>query len=139
MGLLDKAFEMLGDNHLPLMDSRTRLLQAALSLVANNGQAGGLSGLVDRFREAGLDNAIRSWIGSGQNVPITGEQMRQVLGEGQLQQISEETGLNEQETAEHLSDMLPDLIDKLTPAGNIPQGGLGNMSALLDHFMGRYQ
>jgi uncharacterized protein YidB (DUF937 family) len=139
MGLLDRAFEMLGDNHLPLMDSRTRLLQAALSLVANNGQAGGLSGLVDRFREAGLDNVISSWIGSGQNVPITGEQMRQALGEGPLQQISEETGLNEQETAEHLSGMLPDLIDKLTPGGNIPRGGLGNMSALLDHFMGRYQ
>jgi uncharacterized protein YidB (DUF937 family) len=139
MGLLDKAIEMLGDNQLPLMDSRTRLLQAALSLIANNGQAGGLSGLADRFQEAGLGNAISSWIGSGQNVPITAEQLRQALGDGPLQQISEETGLNEQDTAEHLSGMLPDLVDKLTPGGSIPQGGLGNMSALLDHFMGQYQ
>lgn len=138
MGILDRAIEMLGDNHLPLMDSRTRLLQAALSLIANNGQAGGLSGLVERFQEAGLGNAIHSWIGMGQNVPVTAEQMEEVLGEGHLQQIAEETGLPHPDVAERLSAMLPDLIDKLTPAGHVPQGGLGNMSALLDQFMGGY-
>lgn len=138
MGILDKAFEMLGDNHLPLMDSRTKLLQAALSLIANNGQTGGLQGLMERFQEAGLGNVINSWIGNGENVPVTAEQMEQVLGEGHLQQISEETGLPEHDVADRLSDMLPDLIDKLTPAGHIPQGGLGNMSVLLDHFMGGY-
>lgn len=138
MGILDRALDMLGDNHLPLMDARTKLLQAALSLIANNGQAGGLHGLVERFQEAGLGNAIRSWIGSGSNIPVTAEQMEQVLGEGHLQQISEETGLPEHDVADRLSDMLPDLIDKLTPGGHIPQGGLGNMSVLLDHFMGGY-
>lgn len=138
MGILDRAFEMLGDNHLPLMDARTKLLQAALSLIANNGQTGGLQGLMERFQEAGLGNVISSWIGPGENVLVTAEQMERVLGEGHLQQISEETGLPEHEVANRLSDMLPDLIDKLTPAGHVPQGGLGNMSALLDHFMGGY-
>lgn len=138
MGILDRAFEMLGDNHLPLMDARTKLLQAALSLIANNGQTGGLQGLMEHFQEAGLGNVISSWIGPGENVPVTAEQMERVLGEGHLQQISEETGLPEHEVADRLSDMLPDLIDKLTPAGHVPQGGLGNMSALLDHFMGGY-
>ncbi len=139
MGLFDRAFDMLGDNHLPLMNSRTKLLQAALALIANNGQTGGLHGLVERFQEAGLGNVISSWIGSGQNVPVTGTQIRQVLGDGHLQQISEETGITEDETADRLSEMLPELVDKLTPAGHIPQGGLGNMSALLDHFMGGYR
>ncbi|MGH8806271.1 MAG: YidB family protein [Noviherbaspirillum sp.] len=139
MGLLDKALEILGDKHLPMMDSKTRLLQAALSLVANNGQTGGLNGLVERFQEAGLGNVIGSWIGAGQNAPISAEQVRQALGEGQLQQISEESGLGERETADRLREMLPDLIDKLTPGGQIPQGGLGDMGALLDHFMGRYR
>lgn len=138
MGLLDRAIEMLGDHHLPMMDSRTRLLQTALSLLANNGQTGGLHGLVDRFQEAGLGNVIGSWIGSGQNVPITGEQMQQALGGGQLQQIAEEIGLPQEEIANRLSEVLPDLVDKLTPAGHIPRGGLGNMSSLLDHFMGRF-
>ena len=138
MGLLDRAIEMLGDNHLPAMDSRTRLLQVALSLIADNGQAGGLSGLVERFQEAGLGNVISSWIGTGENVPITAGQVHQVLDEGYLRQISEETGLTETDTAQQLSEMLPDLVDKLTPAGHVPQGGLGNMSALLDHFLGRF-
>ncbi|RZI41258.1 DUF937 domain-containing protein [Herbaspirillum sp. HC18] len=138
MGILDKAIEMLGGDHLPMMDSRTKLLQAALSLIANNGQTGGLNGLVERFDEVGLGNAIKSWIGTGENVPVTPEQVQQALGDGPLQQISEETGLAEPEAANQLSEMLPDLVDKLTPAGHIPQGGLGNMSALLDHFLGRY-
>lgn len=139
MGILDKAMDMLGGNNpLPMMDSRTKLLQAALSLIANNGRTGGLSGLIDRFQHAGLGNVISSWIGTGENMPITGPQVRQALGDEQIQQLSDETGLPQEETADQLSGMLPDLVDRLTPAGNIPQGGLGNMSALLDHFMGRH-
>jgi uncharacterized protein YidB (DUF937 family) len=136
MGLLDRAFEMLNDNHLPMMESRTRLLQAALSLLANNGQTGGLHGLVERFEEVGLGHLIHSWIASGPNLPIDAEQVEAVLGEGHLQQIAEETRLSQNEAAEQLGDMLPDLVDSLTPSGHIPQGGLGNMSALLDHFIG---
>jgi uncharacterized protein YidB (DUF937 family) len=138
MGILDRAIEMLGGNHLPMMDSRTKLMQTALSLLANNGQTGGVHGLVHQFNQAGLGNVIQSWIGTGENVRITAEQMQQVLDNGQLRQISEETGLSEPEAASQLSDMLPDLVDKLTPAGHIPPGGLGNMSTLLDHFLGRY-
>ena len=138
MGLFDEAFEMPGDKHLSSMDARTRLLQAALSLIANNGQAGGLHGLVERFEEAGLGNVINSWIGSGSNVPITPTQMHQALDAGQLRQIAEETGLSEDDAATRLSEILPGLVDKLTPAGHIPQSGLGNMSTLLDHIMGRY-
>ena len=138
MGILDRAIEMLGGDHLPIMDARTKLMQTALSLLANNGQTGGLNGLVERFNEAGLGNVIQSWIGSGENAPITGRQLQQVLGDGHLRQISEETGLSEPVAADQLSDMLPDLVDKLTPSGHIPPGGLGNMSSLLDHFLGRY-
>jgi uncharacterized protein YidB (DUF937 family) len=138
MGLLDRAFEMLNDNHLPMMESRTRLLQAALSLLANNGQTGGLHGLVERFQEAGLGNLIQSWIEPGPNLPASADQMEAVLGEGHLQQIAEETRLSQHDAAEQLGDMLPDLVDSLTPSGHIPQGGLGNMSSLLDHFIGRY-
>lgn len=138
MGLLDRALEALGNKQpLPLMDTRAKLLQAALALVADDSRAGGLQGLVDRFRGAGLDNAISSWIGTEENVPVTGPQLRQALGEDQVQQISADTGLPPDETADHLSDMLPDIVDRLTPAGHIPPGGLGHMSALLDHFIGR--
>lgn len=136
MGILDKAFDMLGNQQQNAI-SGPRLLQAALSLLVDNGQTGGLQGLVGRFQEAGLGNTISSWIGSGENVPITPEQIQQTLGDGQLQQISEESGLSQDETANRLSELLPTLVDKLTPAGHIPQSGLGDMAALLGHFLGR--
>lgn len=138
MGLLDNASDMLRNNLPGAMEPRTRLLQATLALLADHGQTGGLRGLVERFEETGLGNVIQSWIGTGENVPITAEQLHEVLREGQIQQIAEETGMDEQRVEHELTDMLPKLVDTLTPAGHIPAGGLGNMSALLDHFIGRY-
>jgi uncharacterized protein YidB (DUF937 family) len=138
MGLLDSAMDMFGNNPAGSMEPRTRLLQAALALLADNGQTGGLRGLVERFEEAGLGNVIQSWIGTGENVPITAEQLHEVLREGQVRQVAEETGMDEQQVEHELSDMLPKLVDTLTPAGHLPAGGLGNMSALLDHFIGRF-
>lgn len=138
MGLLDSAMDMFGKNPAESMEPRPRLLQAALALLADNGQTGGLRGLVERFEEAGLGNVIQSWIGTGENVPITAEQLHEVLREGQIRQVAEETGMDEQQVEHQLSDMLPKLVDTLTPAGHIPAGGLGNMSTLLDHFIGRF-
>jgi uncharacterized protein YidB (DUF937 family) len=137
MGILDKAFDMLGNSQPQDAGSGTRLLQAAMSLLVNNGQNGGLQGLMERFQEAGLGNAVSSWIGTGENVPVTPEQVQQALGDGPLQQISEESGLSQDETANHLSELLPTLVDKLTPAGHIPPGGLGEMSELLEQFFRR--
>jgi uncharacterized protein YidB (DUF937 family) len=134
MGIFDKAFDTLGNNQPQHMGSGTRLLQAAMSLLVNNGQNGGLPGLMDRFQEAGLGNAVSSWIGTGENVPVTPAQVQQALGDGPLQQISEEAALSQDETANHLSELLPTLVDKLTPAGHIPPGGLGEMSELLEQF-----
>lgn len=137
MGILDKAFENLGNRQPQEMGSGTRLLQAAVSLLASNGQNGGLQGLMERFQEAGMGNAVSSWIGTGENVPITPTQVQQALGDGPLQQISEESGLSQDEAANHLSELLPTLVDKLTPAGHIPAGGLGEMSDLLGEFFGK--
>lgn len=138
MGILDSALNALGGNRSQDGGTQERLIQAALALLADNGQNDGLHGLVERFQEAGLGNTISSWIGSGPNVPITAEQVQEALGDGRLQQVAEETGLTENETAQHLSQLLPTLVDSLTPAGHLPQGGLGTMSTLLEHFMGRF-
>jgi uncharacterized protein YidB (DUF937 family) len=64
-------------------------------------------------------------------LPISAEQIQQILGNGHLQQISEETALTQDETATHLSVLLPDLIDRLTPNGQAPEGGLGDIATLL--------
>lgn len=139
MGIHGRTADMFGGNKQPFMpDARTHLIQATLSLLADNGQNGGLHGLMERFQEVGLGNVMSSWIGNEENVPITPIQIQEALGDGHLQQISEEAGLSEDETAQQLSELLPEMVDALTPAGYIPRGGLGTMSDLLDHFIRGY-
>jgi uncharacterized protein YidB (DUF937 family) len=138
MGLLDTALSMFGSGQSPMTDPKMRLLQAALSMLSNEGQTGGLSGLTGKFQEAGLGDVMNSWIGPGQNMPISGAQVQQVLGDGHLEQISEETGMSKEETANHLSELLPGLVDRLTPNGQAPQGGLGSVALLLEQFMTKH-
>jgi uncharacterized protein YidB (DUF937 family) len=130
MGFSDRALD-LGNAEAKMTGPQAKLLQAALATLSNHGQAGGLPGLIGRFQEAGLGDVIGSWISSGQNLPISAEQIQQILGNGHLQQISEETALTQDETATHLSVLLPDLIDRLTPNGQAPEGGLGDIGTLL--------
>jgi uncharacterized protein YidB (DUF937 family) len=138
MARLDRTYDAAGGGRLPILDPQSRLLQAALALLANNGQTGGLHGLAEKFRRAGLDDVFLSWIGNGENLPISKEQMQRLLGDGHLKQIAEETGMTELEAADHLSDMLPRLVDRLTPDGEAPRDGLDNVSTLLEQVMGRY-
>ncbi|RJG05563.1 DUF937 domain-containing protein [Noviherbaspirillum cavernae] len=137
MGLLDSALGMFGGGQAQMADPKMRLLQAALSMLSNDGQTGGLSGLAGKFQEAGLGDVVNSWIGSGQNMPISSEQIQQALGGGELEQISETAGLSQNETASQLSELLPGLVDKLTPNGQAPQGGFGDVASLLEQFMSK--
>ncbi|HEV2611998.1 MAG TPA: YidB family protein [Noviherbaspirillum sp.] len=136
MGYLDPSVGASGGGQPHLFNTQTRLLQAALSLLANNGQTGGLSGLTERFQIAGLGNVMQSWISQGPNMPISGDEIELVLGDGHLQQLAEETGLPQNQAAHQLSEMLPDLVDRLTPNGKAPHGGLGDLGFLLGEFMG---
>ena len=108
-----------------------QLVQAVLSLLSNDGAHGGLAGLVERFQQAGLDNVLQSWIGAGANLPISGEQLASVLGQGTLSQLGSQVGAAPADVAQQLSQLLPGLVDQLTPQGQVPQGGLGNSSDLM--------
>jgi uncharacterized protein YidB (DUF937 family) len=107
------------------------LLSIAMSLLANNGQQGGLQGLMGAFNQAGLGPVLQSWIGSGQNMPISGDQLQQVLGSGALGDIARQLGMSQGEASNQLSALLPELVDKLTPQGQAPQGGLGNANDIM--------
>mgnify|MGYP001578970123 CR=1 FL=1 len=100
-------------------------------LLANNGEMGGLGGLVSKFQQAGMGEVISSWIGKGENLPISAEQISSVLGRGALGKIASQLGLDPSQASGQLSQMLPGLIDKLTPDGVAPQGGLGNAGDLM--------
>ena len=127
------------------------LLQIALSMLANSGAGsaaggangglgdlgsalgglGGLGGLINAFQRNGLGDQMQSWIGTGQNMPISPDQLQQVLGQGTLGQIAQQLGLSPQASASGLSELLPQLIDRLTPNGQAPQGDLGDVADIM--------
>lgn len=107
-----------------------QLIQAVLSLVGNDGPVGGLPGLVARFQQAGLGDIIASWLGSGANQAISGDQISRVLGSGPLSQVASQLGVGQTDAANQLAQVLPGLLDQLTPQGHAPQGGLGQSSDL---------
>ena len=111
--------------------SNPRLLQAVTSMLGNDGAHGGLGGLMAKFQQAGLGDVLGSWVGSGQNEPISGEQLHQVLGSDAISDLAAKLGINMGDTANQLSQVLPGLIDRLTPQGQAPAGGLGNAGDLM--------
>jgi uncharacterized protein YidB (DUF937 family) len=99
------------------------LLDAALSLITNP-KTGGLQGLVENFKGKGLEDLISSWIGTGQNKPIFEDQLSQALGDDRIKRIAETAGISHEEASGGLAKLLPEIIDKLTPNGKLPEGGL---------------
>lgn len=112
------------------LGSNPQISQVLSGLLANDGQHGGLSGLVSKFEQAGLGNVIGSWVGNGQNQPVSGEQLTQVLGSGAIGQIANKLGVDPSQAAGQLSSILPALVNHLTPNGQVPAGGVGNTSEL---------
>ncbi len=114
-----------------MISHNPQLLEVATSLLGNDGGAGGLQGLVARFQQAGLGEVIASWVGPGQNHAISGEQLTNVLGSDLLSGLAGKLGVSAGDMAGQLSSLLPGLVDKLTPAGHAPAGGLGNAGDLI--------
>lgn len=106
---------MLGGNTNP----PSGLVGSVMNLV-NNNQNGGLAGLVQQFKDKGFGDVVSSWVGTGPNKAITGEQIQQVLGNQQLQQLAAQHGINLNDVSNHLAQILPALVDKLTPNGTLP-------------------
>lgn len=105
------------------------LLEVVTGLI-NNPQTGGLQGLIQTFEQKGLGNVISSWVGTGQNLPISAEQLQSVLGNEQVQAMAQKLGLSPQDISSHLSQLLPQVVDKVTPDGTVPQGGDALQSAI---------
>jgi uncharacterized protein YidB (DUF937 family) len=100
-------------------------------LLADNGELGGLGGLAEKFKQGGMGEQVNSWIGNGENMPISAAQISQILGSDTVRNIARQLGLDPDQAAQQLSSMLPGLIDKLTPNGTAPDGGLGNSGDLM--------
>jgi uncharacterized protein YidB (DUF937 family) len=134
MGLLDAALGMLGNAQQGSGDAQGNLVQAALGMLSQTQNGGGLQSLIAAFQNAGLGEVIASWVGTGQNLPISAEQIQQALGGGHLNQLAEASGLSHSDTAGGLAAILPGLIDQLTPNGQVADADNINPAAMLQQF-----
>lgn len=89
---------------------------------AAGGGMGGLGGLLGMFQQAGLGNVAQSWVGHGANQQISPDQLHQVFGQERIQQMSQQTGLPPQDLLSQLSQHLPNVVDRMTPNGQMPEG-----------------
>ncbi len=119
MSLLDQVVGALAGGE---SGGSGNLLQVVLQLV-NNPRTGGLEGIIRSFRQGGLGDIVNSWVANGQNLPVSGEQIESVLGGSALQDLAAQLGVSPQQASGSLADVLPQLIDQLTPNGEVPQGG----------------
>ena len=94
---------------------------AASVLQMINNQPGGLAGLVQSFREKGLGDVVNSWVSTGQNLPISADQVKQALGSERVQEIAQQNGISAESASSNLSAVLPALVNMLTPNGELPQ------------------
>jgi uncharacterized protein YidB (DUF937 family) len=85
---------------------------------------GGLQQLVSSFQQKGLGDIIGSWVSTGANLPVSPDQVQRALGPDQMSQMSQQTGLDIGALASQLSKLLPGVVDKLTPDGKLPEGGV---------------
>lgn len=122
MGLFDeltiKTQEMLGSGGEGLGS-----LKGVMKMLSNN-ESGGLNGLIQSFKDKGLGDVISSWVGTGQNMPVNSDQITNALGSETIQNLAAKAGVTSTEMSSQLAQNLPGLIDKLTPDGVIPEGGL---------------
>ena len=118
MGLFDSVVGALAGGQ---SGNGNQLLDVVMQLI--NSQPGGLGGLVQSFQQGGLGEIVNSWVLTGQNLPVSAEQLQSVLGGGHLQDIAAQLGMSPEQATGGLADLLPQVVDNLTPNGQLPEGG----------------
>lgn len=101
-------------------------------------QFGGLDGITKKLQDSGLDDQLSSWIGKGDNLPVSADQIKGALSTAGLDEVAGKLGLDSDDLATKISEFLPDAVDKMTPDGAVPQGGfdMGDLSKVLGGLTG---
>ena len=124
MGLFDEVAGKMGhmlDGQQPQEGvADNPLVQALMGLLSSSG---GLSALLEKFQQGGLGEVVQSWVGTGANLPVSAEQIQQVLGSGVLTEMAGKFGVQPEQAADQLAQALPEVVDKLTPNGRLPAEG----------------
>ena len=115
MGLLDGLLgNVLGSG---AQQGQGSMMQVALQVLQQNG---GLPGIISKFEHGGMADHVGSWVGTGANMPISGAQLQEILGSGSIGEIAQRLGMSHGDASSGLAQALPQLIDKLTPGGQVP-------------------
>ena len=118
MGLLDDLKGMAADA-VPSDSTQPAGIESAITgLLGKGGDA--LPGLLDKFGGGGLGDVAQSWVGKGANLPVSGAQIKSILGSDVVASVAAKLGLSPEAAADKIAQVLPGLIDKLTPDGVVP-------------------
>jgi uncharacterized protein YidB (DUF937 family) len=112
MGSLDQITAKLGGQQ--GTDGGVASLQKLVS------SSGGLHGLTSKLASSGLGQQVQSWVGHGENQPVTGSQVQEAMDPGQLNSMAKQAGMTPEETSDHVAQALPDVVDQATPQGHMP-------------------
>lgn len=150
MGLLDQIVGGLlagqgspgaaaqGPGSIDLMQVLAALLAGgAQGGMAQGGGLGGLGALLEQFRAAGLGAQADSWVSAGPNLPLAPEQLQDVFGQEPMEQLAERMGLSTGDLGAKLAQLLPQAVDRATPQGRLPEGGIGDLGSVLGGLLGR--
>ncbi|MFF8377373.1 YidB family protein [Streptomyces sp. NPDC015661] len=105
------------------------ILGSLMGALLGGGQGGSggngsnpLGGLLDMLTRSGLTDQTQSWVGTGENQPVSGAQIAEALPDDALRKVAAEAGLTPQQAADEIAHTLPQAVDRLTPNGSLPQG-----------------
>lgn len=126
MGLFDIVGGMLGGQN---GGNQNALLAAALEFI--NNQPGGLNGLIEKFRQGGAGEVIGSWVGNGENQPISPDTLQNVLGSDTVTALANKVGIDPSAASGLLAQVLPHVVNHATPNGEVPADGQVDSSNVL--------
>jgi uncharacterized protein YidB (DUF937 family) len=99
--------------------TQAKLANAVIKRFQTN-EGGGLAAVLQQLEAKGLGQVAQSWVGTGANLPISPEQLKTALGSDWLQQVAAKVGVSPEVLSSHLSEILPKIVDRLTPDGQVP-------------------
>lgn len=130
MGLLDglenaALGKVMGGNSNPMVSGLLQMIQ---------NQPGGLPGLLQSFQDKGLGGVASSWVGTGENMPISADQIHQVLGSDQVKALAAKVGVSPDQASSAIAQLLPGIVDKLTPKVPAHNNVMEMLGGLLQNF-----
>ncbi len=131
MGMLDSAMAKLGGDQ----GAEGRASQSLTKMLNANG---GVQGLMTKLSSSGAGQQVQSWVGHGENKPVSGAQVQQALDTDSLSKMAQQAGTTPEKVSEHVAQVLPEVVDKATPQGEVPKQGDDPLSKGMDAIKGMF-